>query len=145
MTPSLIIAGIELSIVAMLDFSQQIEPIGGSNTRRMASGAAFKLGHWRRHRITLSGSGWVPAPLNAIDYDAPFEIELPHAVAFRVGEALPAGWAQRGAPWGEHTVTDQAGVAVRYVYPKMTVISDGPRQTNGNDASPSWELTCEVA
>ena len=144
MTPSLKIAGLELSIVALLDFTQSIEPIGGSSTRRMANGAAFKTGHWQKHRISLSGSGWVPAPLNAIDYTAPFELELPHALAFRPGEALPAGWSQRSAPWGEHTVTDQAGAAVRYVYPKMTVISDGPRQTNGNDASPSWELTCEV-
>lgn len=142
--PSLKIAGIDLSIVAWLDFDQSIEPISGSSFRRMANGSGFNLSHWSRHRISLSGSGWVPAPLNAIDYAAPFEIELPHAVAFRAGEALPAGWSSRSAPWAERTITDQAGIAVRWVYPKMTVRSEGPRQTNGNAASPSWELVCEV-
>lgn len=143
--PSLKIAGISISIVAMLDFDQSIEPIGGSSMRRLASGGIFKTTNWQRHRISLSASGWVPAPLNAVNYAAPFEIELPHAVAFAVGEALPTGWASRSAPWGEHTVTDQSGTSVRYVYPKMTVISDGVKQTNGNSASPSWELICEVA
>lgn len=144
MIPSLKIAGIDLSIVAFLDFDQSIEPIGGSSVRRLAGGGAFKTTHWTRHRISLSASGWVPPPLNAIDYSQPFVIELPHAVAFLAGEPLPSGWTQRAAPWGEKTVTDQQGVAVRYVYPKMTVISEGVRQTNGNGAAPSWELVCEV-
>jgi hypothetical protein len=140
-TRSLKIAGIEVSLIAALDLQQSIEPISGSTLRRMASGAGFKMGHWRKYRISLSGSGWVPAPLNAINYDAPFEIELPFPVAFAVGESLPAGWSQRSAPWGEHTVTDQAGVSVRYIYPKLTVFSDGPLQSH--DGNPSWEMTLE--
>lgn len=143
-TPSLKIAGIELSIISWLDFDQSIEPIAGSTVRRMASGAAFKLTHYRKHRISLSASGWLPAPLNAINYDAPFEIELPIPEAFRIGESLPAGWSSRSAPWTEYTTTDQHGASVRMVYPKMTVISDGPRKSNGNAANPSWELVCEV-
>lgn len=145
MTPSLKIAGIDISIISWLDFDQSIEPIGGSDFRRMAGGNGFKTTHWGKHRISLSGSGWVPAALNAVDYAAPFEIELPQAMTFNAGEALPAGWTSRAAPWGEKTVTDGAGHSVRYVYPKMTVFSEGPKQTNGNTANPSWELVCEVA
>lgn len=141
---SLKIAGIEISIVSWLDFDQSIEPIGGSSARRLAGGALFKLTHWQKHRITLSASGWVPAPLIAIDYSAPFEIELPRAVGFSVGQDLPSGWSQRAAPWGETTVTDKHGVVTRLVYPKMTVEAEGPRLSNGNSANPSWELVCEV-
>lgn len=143
-TRSLKIAGIEISIIASLDLQQRIEPISGSELRRMANGAGFKMGHWRKHRISLSGSGWVPAPLNAIDYYAPFEIELPYPMAFQVGEPLPDGWSQRAAPWAEHTVTDQDGVSVRYVYPKMTVYSDGPQQSHDGESA-SWEMTLEQA
>ena len=84
---SLKVAGISISLVAMLEFDQAIEPIGGSSLRRMANGQAFKSTHWHKHRISLSGSGWVPAPPNAIDYSAPFEIELPHAIGFNAGDA----------------------------------------------------------
>lgn len=143
--PSLKIAGIDLSIIGWLDFDQRIEPIGGSSVRRMANGAAYKLSHWSKHRIVLSASGWIPAPLNAINYAQPFEIELPYPEAFRVGESLPSGWSSRAAPWDEKTVTDQAGVAVRLIYPKMTVVSDGPTKSSDQGAVRSWELVCEVA
>lgn len=145
MRAPLIIAGIEISLIAMLDFEQSIEPIGGSATRRMANGSAFKMTAWEKHRIVLSGSGWVPAPLLAVDYSQPFVIELPIPEAFAIGQALPAGWQSRSAPWGEYTVTDQSGASVRMIYPKMTVVSAGPKKSNGHGASPAWDLTCEVA
>jgi len=143
MRATLQIAGIELSVIAWLDFDQSIEPIGGSSVRRMAGGGAFKTTHWRKHRLSLSASGWIPPALWAVDYDQPFVIALPHPIALNVGESLPPGWIARTAPWAERTVTDQDNNSVRYVWVSMTVISDGPKQTNGNSASPSWELVCE--
>ncbi|MBI2278202.1 MAG: hypothetical protein HYU74_12680 [Dechloromonas sp.] len=144
MRPSLKIAGAEISIIAMLDFEQSLEPIGGSSTRRMGGGAPFTMTHWGKHRIQLSASGWIPAPLNSIATGVPFELELPWPEAFAVGEALPAGWTSRAAPWDEKTVTDQAGNSIRLVWPKMTVISTGPAKRHGNTKNPSWELTCET-
>lgn len=143
MTPSLKIAGIEVSLAARLQFDQQLAPIGGSTVRRMANGAAFKITHWRKWRISISAGGWVPPALNAINYDAPFEVELPFPLALNTAEALPAGFTARLAPWAEHPFTDHAGNAVRYVYVKATVIAEPPSQSNGNDVSPSWELTME--
>lgn len=143
MIASLKIAGIELSIVSRLHCDQQIEPIGGSTVRRMGEGSAFKLTHWRKYRVTISADGWIPPALNAVDYDAPFEVELPYAVALNTGETLPAGWSSRAAPWGEHTVTDQSGAAVRYVYPKITVIAEPPSQSSGDAAAPSWSIVME--
>lgn len=142
MQPTLIIGGVELSVIGWLDYEQSIEPISGSSVRRMANGAAFKSTHYRKHRISISAGGWIPVALNGIDYDAPFEIELPMPVALNVGETLPAGWSSRAAPFAEHPVTDQAGQSVRYVYPKITVIAEPPSQRNGR-GSPSWELVCE--
>lgn len=140
MSDVLKIAGRTISVAAMLDYDQQIEPIGGSETRRKANGAAFKMSRWTKHRISLSGAGWIPAPLVGINYAASFELELAKPEAFAVGESLPAGWSVVS----ESTVTDAAGNSARLVYPKMTVVSDGARLTNNNAASPSWELVCEV-
>ena len=144
-TPSLIIGGVEISIISMLNFDQQITPISSAKTRRMATGSAFKMSRWTRHKISLSASGWIPAPINSIDYSQPFVIELPIPEAFNVGDVLPAGWSPREAPYGEYSTTDQAGKTVRMVYLKMTVFSDGPTKRNSNAADPSWELVCEVA
>jgi len=142
--PSLIIDGIDLPILSWLDYEQTIDPIGGSTTRRMANGAALKLTHWRKWRVSISASGWVPSVLNAIDYDQPFDIELPTPVGLSVGEPLPSGWIAR-SDFPEHTVTDKDGNAIRYVYIKMTVIAEPPSQRHGRSNAPAWNLTCEVA
>lgn len=141
--PSLIVAGKSLSIMSRLDCEQRIEPIGGSTTRRLSNGAAFKMSHWAKSRIVLSGSGWFPAALRGIDYTQPFEIELPYPEALAVGEGLPPGFSARGAPWDERSVTDKFGQAVRLVYLKTMVISDGPSSSGGSSGNYSWELTLE--
>ena len=141
--PSLVIDGISLSIVSFLDFDQNIEPIGGSSMRRISNGAAVKIAHWRKYRITLSASGWIPPTMFGIDYETPFEIELPLPVSLKTSESLPSGWSQRSAPWTEVTKTDQAGNSYRVVYVKMTVISEPPTQRHGFAGTPSWDLVCE--
>lgn len=140
--PTLIIAGVELSIISWLDFDQKIEPISGSASRRMGGGALFKMTHYRKHRISLSASGWVPPALWGVDYDAPFEIELPRPLSLNPADALPPGWSARAAPWDEVEVTDQAGYVHRLILPKLTVMAEPPAQSHpGSD--PSWELVCE--
>jgi hypothetical protein len=143
MTPSLIIGGVNVSVVSWLDFNQSIEPISGASVRRMTNGAAFKMGQWRKYRISLSASGWVPPPLLAVNYDASFVIELPFPVSLNTAESLPSGWSSRSSPWTEKTITDQDGKSVRIVYPKMTVIAEAPSQRIGMDGVPSWEFVCE--
>ena len=140
--PPLIIAGIELPLRAILDFSQTYEPIGGNSSRRMANGALFKMSQWARWRTTISGGGWVPPQLLGIDYTQPYTLECAAPLALAVGEDLPANWSQRAAPWGEVTFTDDDGVSVRLFYPILTVMSDPPRLIAG-DSGPSWELVCE--
>lgn len=142
MLPSLKIAGIDISVVAWLNLDQRIEPFGGNSTRRMASGGALKMSRWRKYRISLSASGWIPPALNAIDYNAPFEIELPKPISLNSAETLPPGFTSRAAPWAELSVTDQAGETQRHVFVKATVIAEPPAQSYGSD--PSWDLVCEL-
>jgi hypothetical protein len=143
--PSLKIGGIDLSIIGWLDYSQNIEPIGGSKFFRMASGAGYKLSHWRKYRISISAGGWIPPALFGVNYDAPLTLELPLPIGLNAAESLPTGWSARAAPWAEQTVTDQDGNSVRMVYVKMDVFAEPPRQSNSNSGDKSWEMVFEQA
>jgi len=140
MNDPLIIAGRTISLISFLDFDQQISRIGGAFAARLANGAADIVSHWSRHRISLSGTGWVPPALIGIDYNNPFSITLPRPIAFAVGEALPSGWTIVR----ETTVTDQESVVGRLVWVSLTVIApEGAQGGHNNTASPSWQLVCE--
>lgn len=143
--PPLIIAGREISVIAHLDFDQTWELVdGGRSAMRMASGALHRQLLWERWRTTLSGSGWIPAPLLSIDYSGPFTLESVCPVALQGGDPLPAGWSSRAAPWDEVAVIDQDGRTVRLVYPVLTVVAEPPRLTHGNGNTPGWQLVCEM-
>ncbi len=141
--PSLKIGGISLSIIGWLDYDQRIEPIGGSNFLRMASGAGYKLSHWRKYRISISAGGWIPPALFGVNYDAPLTLELPLPIGLNAAESLPAGWSARAAPWAEKTVTDQNGNSIRMVYVKLDVFAEPPRQSNSLSSAKSWEMVFE--
>lgn len=141
--PTLIINGITLPQRARLDLQQTFERVqGGGESRRLANGGLFTMQRWRRWATTLSGSGWIPAPLLSLPIGEPFAVHSVAPLALRIGEPLPAGWAAR-TDWPEVAVTGELGVTVRLVYPILTVATlDGPRYMTGGDG-PSWELNCE--
>lgn len=139
-TPTLIIAGITLPIRARLDYQQTYEPLGGTSRRRLATGAAFSATRWRKWKTTIIGGGWIPAALLGVDYDNAYTIHCVQPIALLPGEVLPVGWAARH-DFPEVTVTDEAGVATRLVYPILTVRSDPPQIVTGAD--PTWTLTAE--
>ena len=111
----------------------------------MASGAGYKLSHWRKYRISISAGGWIPPALFGVNFDAPMTLELPLPIGLNALEVLPSGWSARSAPWAEQTVTDQEGNSIRMVYVKMTVFAEPPRQSNGNNGAKSWEMSFEEA
>ena len=141
--PSLKIGGISLSIIGWLDYDQRIEPVGGSTFLRMASGAGYKLSHWRKYRISISAGGWIPPALFGVNYDAPLTLELPLPIGLNAAESLPAGWSARAAPWDEKTVTDQNVNSIRMVYVKLDVFAEPPRQSNSLSSAKSWEMVFE--
>lgn len=140
--PVLIINGLELPQLSRLDLQQTFEiDEGGTSDRRLANGSLFVMSNWTKWKTTLSGAGWVPAPLLSLPRGVAFELHSVAPLALSVGEALPAGWAAR-TDWPEKTIIDRRGVEVRLVYPILTVktVSGARLVTGGN--MPQWELVC---
>jgi hypothetical protein len=81
----------ELPVYAGLDLTQRYEPIGGEGILRAVSGAGIRQRTWSKTRVVTSGGGWVPAGLQALDYDAQ------HALACIVPETIAAVFATRQA------------------------------------------------
>ena len=144
MNPTLIIGGVALSTISWLNFDQKIEEIGGSTTRRFANGRAYKLTRWKKHRITLSASGWVPPALWGVNYDQAFMIELPMPLLLNPAENLPDDFEPREVPFDERPVVDQSGASGRYVFIKAMVIGERPSESSDGDGNKSWEMTCET-
>lgn len=141
--PTLIIAGFEFPQESRLDFQQTFERVdGGSTSRRMGSGSLFTMESWERWTTTISGGGYVPAPLLSIRRGIPFELHSVSPISLQPGEDLPAGWSAR-TDWPETTFTSRLGVEIRLIYPVLTVVTAlGARLVTGG-SKPQWELVCE--
>lgn len=164
------IGGIVVPLRAALALSQQIEPVGGSVTRRLGQGALIKQTTWRKSRITLSGSGWCPIGVGALDWDAPqlLKCGLPEGITSAATSiTLPAGrrsdagyepFARAHMSDGEWrdtpvgiaanvaTVTPIAGAIAYQVWywPVFTVLAEPPvTSVDKATAQASWELTAE--
>lgn len=85
------IGSFELPVYAGFDLAQRYEPIGGEAILRAVSGRGIKQMTWGKLRVTTSGSGWVPAGLESLDFTAQ------HSLACIVPETVPAVFATRQA------------------------------------------------
>lgn len=72
-TPKLFIAGVEIALQSF-PFSQTYANIGGAALHRMLNGAGAKQTHWTKLSTTISGDGFAPAGLAAVDWSVPVEI-----------------------------------------------------------------------
>lgn len=141
--PTLIIAGFEFPQESRLDFQQTFERVGGGATsRRMSGGALFTMESWERWSTTISGGGYVPAPLLSIKRGVPFEIHSVQPISLKPGEDLPNGWAAR-TDWPEETFISRLGVEIRLIYPILTVKSAAGARLVIGGSKPQWELTGE--
>lgn len=164
------LGGVPVPLAAGLALSQSYEAIGGWALLRMMSGAGLKQQHWQRLRTSVSGEGWVPEGLQALDYSASLGLKCiapraVHAVSNVIG--IPAARRADAAPYGfavladgslrdtaaalagdTVTLTPVAG-AVRYIahyYPQLTVFAEPPRtRFDASGAVAGWELTAEEA
>lgn len=143
--PVLIIAGHELPQRSRLDYQQTIERIdGGIEALRMGNGALLATEHFERWRSTISGSGWIPAPLLSLPRGVPFTVHCVQPIALRIDEPLPAGWSER-VDWPAKTLTLERGVQVRMVYPIFTMVTMTGARLVLPGRTPQWELAMEEA
>ncbi|MCY1520600.1 hypothetical protein D9M68_553820 [compost metagenome] len=89
---------------------QNYETLGGVSLPRLHGGAAVKLTHWRRTRISISASGWMNPGLDGLDYDSALELRCTKQQAVTSTSAsIPLTGTPRPdvAPWGQALVGDQ--------------------------------------
>lgn len=165
------IGGLVIPITAAFSLRQQIETVGGRSALRFANGASLRQVAWQKLRVTLSGDGWVPLGIDALDFGSTMTLKCGLPAALRNGTGvitLPAErrtdagytpYARAHLPTGDvetavglvgnvATCTTVAG-AVSYTvsyYPELTVWADPPAQNfDGAGAATSWELVLEQA
>lgn len=164
------LGGVVVPMTAALDLQQQITVTGGASTRRMMNGAALKQTQWQKLAVTLSGNGWCPLGLDALDYTGPLTLKcgLPRAIrsqstsiALPVARRTDTGYepfarahladgreVETAVSIATHvaTVTAVAG-AVSYAvwyFPQITVIASPPDESfDQGGAECSWSITAE--
>lgn len=164
----LTINGGVLALPEALDLSQRYEPIGGFSRLRMANGAGVRQEHWRRVRTTITGRGWTPAALAAVDWTEPVTIGCIAPKAIRTSSlivALPAARRLDLVPYvwavlsngqcadaacsivGDTLTITAVAAASAYLvhyWPVLTVWCDGPvEDVDVSGAVTSWQLTAE--
>lgn len=165
------IGGLVIPVTAAFTLRQRIETLGGRNPIRFANGASLRQIAWQKLRVTLSGDGWVPLGVDALDFASTMTLKcgLPAALRNASGViTLPAArrtdtgytpFARAHLPTGDvqtavalvgnvATCTTVAG-AISYTvsyYPELTVWADPPAQDfDGAGAATSWELVLDQA
>lgn len=169
MIRTLELGGVAVPLLASTDLEQTYEEIGGYTVLRMMSGAAVPQQHWAKLSTQVTGSGILPAGLDALDCSQPMTMKCVAARAIcsvsniivlpatRRADYAPVGHAV--LPDGRHQVTPLAlagntatltavAGAVSYLalyWPQLTVVvTSRPRSRTGARAGTrGWELTAE--
>jgi hypothetical protein len=167
------LGGVVVPLTAALGLQQAIAPIDGGSTRlRAMNGAAIPQFQWRRLGVQLSGDGYAPLGLSALDYDSPsgltLKCGLPRAVrsnsasiALPIARRTDTGYlpfARAHMADGSErettisitshtatlgTVTGAISYAVWY-FPQLTVLASPPEETfDGESGTASWSMTLE--
>lgn len=164
------LGGVVVPMTAALDLQQQITVTGGASMRRMMNGAAIKQTQWQKLAVTLSGNGWCPLGLDALDYSGPLTLKcgLPRAIrsqstsiALPVARRTDTGYepfarahladgreVETAVSIAAHVATVSAvagavGYAVWY-FPQLTVIASPPDESfDQGGAECSWSISAE--
>lgn len=166
------IGSVSVPLLAALGVTQSYVVLGGDTILRSGRGTAIHQQSWRKLRVTTSGSGWIPAWLDAIDTTqaqtlacvAPRTLpadagtrqatlpaarrtdagHLPYGLAFlATGEALRVGATLAGNVATVDAVSGAVAYGVGY-YPQLTVRVLRPTDSADLGAAEArWELVCE--
>lgn len=170
MIRTLELGGIVVPVQAAGDIDQSFETIGGVYLGRKMSGAAYKQRNWRALKTVISGSGWAPAALAGLDYDAPMLLKsvgaraiqavgnvilvpaarrtdsgyAPIGFAVVAGRRIPTPLALVGDTATLSTVSGAQGYAVDY-WPQFTVYAELRDTSRPREARWSWSIEAEEA
>lgn len=161
-----------LPLASGLDLQQQYEPLGGDTILRAGTGRGIKQSTWRRLRVRTSGSGWLPAGLEALDLDVQHVMKCiaprrlladfatrqatlpadrrsdtgftPYAVAeLSGGRLVDVGMTLVGDVATAASTPGANAYHIHY-FPQLTVWLMAPQSSgNAGDASHGWELIAE--
>lgn len=73
MRPHITLGGLPIDLHAGAP-QQQYAPETGWTDVRLSQGALVRMAHWRKESITISGTGWMGAGLDGLDYTQPQEL-----------------------------------------------------------------------
>lgn len=169
---SLEIGSLVVPLLAGMDIDQKYDALGGEKILRAGNGRGIKQMTYERLRVTTSGSGWMPAGLESLDFTAQHVVKcvVPRGLTANFstrqatlpaarrsdGDYIPFGTALLAGGRAINTPVTMAGNvgtctavsgALSYhvsYFPSVTCWLMRP-QTSGNlaDASYRWELTAE--
>lgn len=158
--------------IAGFELSQQYQPLGGESIFRAISGRGIKQMSYDKLRVVTSASGWIPAGLESLDYQAQHVLKCviprrivadpvtrqatlptarrsdaghdPFAIAMMdSGRAVRTSMSLAGNLATVDAVSSAVGYAVLYL-PQLTVWAMRPNTSgDAGTATYRWELTCE--
>lgn len=106
MRPHITLGGLPIDIHAGAPQQQYAAETGWADVR-LSQGALVRMAHWAKESITVSGSGWMGAGLDGLDYTQPQELRCtaPKTVTGPSTELHITGTPRPDvAPWGHALV-----------------------------------------
>jgi|GEM_PF-1019549 hypothetical protein len=165
------IGSIEIPLRSALDCATAYEQIGGETILRTINGSGIRQETWKKLRATVSGSGWIPPGLDAVDSTQQQVVAFAAPLAVTCDGSrqatLPAGRRSDSGytPWaialladggiidtpvavvGDTATADAVADAIGYqawYYPQITAWVSRPSQSlEHQTATWSWELFVE--
>ncbi|HMM72451.1 MAG TPA: hypothetical protein PKC22_09570 [Rhodocyclaceae bacterium] len=164
------LGGIIVPVHAGGDIEVTFEDVGGFTwpPLRMMNGTAVVQENWRKLRVSVSGSGILPAGLASLDYTAPHTLKSPttrsvqaatNVVPVPAARRIDTGYTPRGyAVVGGNfvstplsmagnnatltSVSGASGYGVLY-YPQLTVFAALTTSGSSASAQHGWQITAE--
>jgi hypothetical protein len=150
------------------DITQTFKPIAGRSIKRLSNGAAVSMSNWRKLSTDISGSGFYPPGLDAINWAAAVTIDsiarqsissaspsiaLPGTIRNDAGY-VPDGAALVAGNWvttpvsvatGVATLTTVSGATLYLVqfYPVLSVFAELETSEDSNDGVIRWSISGE--
>lgn len=141
-----------------MNYTQDIQPVGGYSTLRMLDGTALKQTNWTKSQVGISGNGGIPFGMHDLNFSLPLTLlcGAPRAIKRPTNSfTLPSHRTDTGyEPYvlklvdGFWIPVNANGTPTEYMtiyYPQLTCFFEPPTESYAWDASSpvSWSLKGE--